>query len=422
MKFTPATYLAVLIAALVLPTAAVLGYNLTIDPFQIFRKDTGKPVVLMVGRGADRYQHAGIINNYPLRSIILGNSHSANFIPSRLEKVLDLTNAYTLTMDGAPVSEQSLVGRYALRKGTVSYVLWGVSYNHLMQAHDTRNKKIAFPEFLYDDSLLNDIPFFLTFDLHKYHRERVVKQNEQTAAGSPDAVERESFDRATAWYWEQENRFNRPGFVAGLICKDRPLTYAGAEVERLSPVDLKGIKQDRAVKRFVKRVLKRTEENIDKNIVSLVKANPGTRFDFVFTTYPTLKVQIQKLYRQKRYGALLHVMDLFVRKMAPYPNARVFAFGLESFADDLRLYKDDGHYHIAVNDYILEAIAGNRNRITTENITAYLTAFDQKVSGYRLPHAWNPSKIDEKTKEKGSLLTAERARELIVGFANGTSG
>lgn len=125
MTIKPIKYTVIIIVSLILPGLSILSYNLYIDPFQIFHKDFEKPYIVFGGRGTDRYQHAGIINNYPVESIILGHSHSANYLPSKLEKELNLSGVFSLTMDGSPIAEQTYIGQYALKK-KISNMYFGV--------------------------------------------------------------------------------------------------------------------------------------------------------------------------------------------------------------------------------------------------------------------------------------------------------
>lgn len=408
MKIKPSKYAFIIVFALIFPTLLLLAYNLYVDPFQIIHTDIKKPVVLFGGRGTDRYQHAGIINNYPVRSIILGNSTSANYIPSKIEKELKVEKTYSLTMDGSTVAEQAYPARYAFKKRKISYVFWGISSSRLMQSHDARNNKITFPEYLYDDNRFNDLSFFLSFDFYKYHQEKSSKKRKAWKIADLKKFEENEFDKVTAWHWRFQNRYNRPVFVADLILKKKPLVYDLSVVSKLSPLNF-----DKNKKPSISKLIERGNENIERNIISLVQKYPDTRFDFVFTALPTLMLQTRKIYKSKWYYATLGIMQQFVEKLSVFPNTRIFGFNLEKFPDDLRLYKDTHHYHIEINNYIIEAIARDKNRLTAENIKAYIQSIDQRVNQYRLPDKWNPLKINVKPSYKGTILDVDDVRRLL---------
>ncbi len=413
MIIKPFKYTVILIAALIFPTLSVLSYNLYIDPFQIIHKDFKKPYIIFGGRGTDRYQHAGIINNYPVKSIILGNSHSANFLPSKLEKELKLKNSYNLTMAGATIAEQTFPGRFALGKRNVKYVLWGVSSGHLMQKADARNSEMVLPKYLYDNNRFNDLQFFLTFDLQKYQRLKKIRKLAIINCSDPEKMQQQEFDKATSWYKKNGSNFDRPLFVAHKILREEKLNYSKVQNAKLKPLPDKGfIKIIGNDEKYFKKIIEKSNINIQENITPLIEDNPDVQFDFVFTAYPTLKSQVWKVYKEKRYLASLLVIKNFTIVMSKYQNVRVFGFGLEKFTDDLRLYKDPGHYHIEVNNYIIRVIAANENILHKDNINDYLISFDKKVSQYRLPKIWNPI-YKKKISSKGESLSIMKARNLM---------
>lgn len=410
MLFRPSVYFVIVWAAIIVPGLSVLGYNLYIDPFQIMRKDRVEPSVVLSTGGCDRYQHAGIINNYPMNSVIIGHSHSANYLPSAIEDILGVLKAVTLTMDGSSIADQSVLARRVLQKQSVEYMLWGINDKNLMDRFDQRGKRLALPDYLYDTNRLNDLYFFFTFDLLKYKRR--IRNQKKWILNSTDPQSRkaEEFDRATAWYWRNEEAFDRPLFVADQILGQKALGYDEIQLSQLKPLTLQSLE---TATECLSQIMENANGNIDRNLVPLVSAHPNVQFDFVFTAFPTLLVQTQKLFNKQLYIDSLKVIESFIQRMSDYENVRVFAFGLEPFADNLRLYKDRDHYHIAVNNYILRRISQNKNRITSENIKSYLLAFDRKINQYRLPEEWNPMS-QKNVSDKGRNIPIAAADKMVV--------
>lgn len=385
------------------------------DPFQIVHADLKKPVVLFGGRGTDRYQHAGIINHYPVGSMILGDSHAANFLPSKLENQLGVKNAHSFTMDGSTIFEQTFPGCYAFDKREVEYVLWGVSSWKLRQDFKARNPKMQLPGYLYDAGRLNDLKFFLSLDFFKYNSPKIKRKQEIIGGGNPEQLQHQEFDRATAWYWLAEKRFNRPVYVADKILKKRKLVYTSSQLAALHPQS-PAVFLDALDTRtpHPKKIMDRSQKNIRHNILPLIKNNPQTKFDFVFSAYPTLWTQVRKIYMPETYYLELAVLKNFIEMTSPYPNVRVFAFGLEKFVDDLRLYKDESHFHIEVNHHMIESIAQNKNILTKDNIDTYLYRFDKRVNDYRLKKEWNPC-FQKKNFSKGEKMSMSDAKKFIKG-------
>ena len=150
------SYSFILIIVFVVPIGGLLAFNLYTDPFQIAHKDLTKPDVIIRGYGFERYQHAGVINQYDMDAIILGHSHAANYLPSKVSREFGVKNVFSLTMNGAYLYEQKHVASYALKKHDVKFALWGFSTRNLLHNPKKVNKKSVFNEYLYDDSRLND--------------------------------------------------------------------------------------------------------------------------------------------------------------------------------------------------------------------------------------------------------------------------
>ena len=226
-------------------------------------------------------------------------------------------------------------------------------------------------------------------------------------------LQKKEFNRATAWYWKTKYGFDRPLFVADKILKNHHLVYSQSQLAKLEPIPQDMFLNNKLGNTtFLNSVMQNCNDNIMNNLLPLISNNPDVKFDFVFTASPTLRVQSRKLYQRNKYIASLLILKKFTESLSNHSNVRVFAFGLENFTDDLRLYKDSGHYHIDVNNFIIESIAHNKNILTKHNIDEYLVLFDKKVSDYRLSRKWNP-KYTDKISSKGSKLSMEEARRLI---------
>jgi hypothetical protein len=67
------------------------------------------------------------------------------------------------------------------------------------------------------------------------------------------------------------------------------------------------------------------------------------------------------------------------------PNVRVFGFEDDDrIVDNLANYRDEVHYHSGVSQYMLEAMADGRNRLTSDNIDAYLQDISSKIVRYKV--------------------------------------
>jgi len=409
MAITPRKYSIFIISALIVPAFAVLLFNIYIDPFQILHKDSHNPNFLFSGRGVDRYQHAGIINQYDIKSIVIGNSWSANYLPSLLKKRLAWEKAYSLTMDGLPFYGQAIVAKRALSKHEVEHVLWGINMDMFTQPWDRINSKMPLKSYLYDNRVLNDLRFFLTFDLLKYHSKKIIEKKKILSHANPLIIQNKMIDRNTAWYFRRACDFNRPIFVAEKILKKNQLQYNKQTQKKLAP-----IKKQKLLTLPVDELpaaIVSFNKNMQNNLLPLIVQNPETEYHFVITPLPSLLWQRTKLKSKKKYTNKLQLFKHFVLAMSEYKNVKIYDFRNDSFTNDLRLYKDRTHFHIAVNDYILEQISQANNLIDRNTIDSYILKFDEKISNYRLKDKWFPKQNGEA--EKGGSLSFEVARQMV---------
>ncbi len=408
MQYKSKFFSSALLGVFVFPIVTLLSYNLYIDPFQIIHADFENPDILLGGGGTERYQHVGVINQYRINAFVVGHSHVSNYLPSKISQEFGLSNIHALTMNGSSIYEQLQVARYALNKNEVEWVLWGFSSRNLLQKQNLYNKKFPLKEFLYDNNKINDLNFFLSFSLEKYYEKKKKLIDKIKKSKNNKEKELLEFDRVAAWFPKAQCHFNRPRLVANKIFKKNGIEYNSKVLDALTLITKKQL-----TAKLSKSSRLNYEGNLNKNILPLILKYPNTEFNFVVSVFPTAVEQRMKAFSKEKYLQSLLVLKSFVENMNKYSNVKIFLFGLEAFSDDLRLYKDSGHFHQSVNNFFLEKMANNEGIVNSKNINSYLIAFDKKVSSYRLPNKWNP-KHNEKF-IKYNYISNEVARLLING-------
>lgn len=411
MKVSAKIFTIAVIAAFIVPVFSVLSYNIYIDPFQIIHKDFQKPTVFLSSGRERAYQRAGIINQHDLESVVIGHSQSMNYIPSKIEQELGWNKVFNIAINGRTVFEQSIIAKRCLSKHNIEKILWGVDVNNLMVPWNNIDKINPLKLFLYDNNRLNDLQFFLTFDLQKYHERK--KKLKKIIQPENNTKKKEQPGASVAWYRGQNMcRFNRPVFVADKIIGKKRLVYNDATKEVLKKKDL--LASHSELNEFVDNY----KDNFSHNLLPIIAQNPQTEFFFILTAYPTLNMQKLKI-REKtktKYKAYFQVLKQFIIDIQHYDNAKVFGFDTEEFTNDLRLYRDKRHYHLAVNNYIVEQMAKENGLLTVDNVDTYLKNFDKKVTNYRLPEKWNPQ-LHNKMPKTG-YLSLKAARLLIASGGN----
>lgn len=398
-----------LIIGLTAPFLGAVAYNILHDPFDIISAKGNIPTAFIGGSGMDRYQHAGTILHYQPKSIISGHSHAANFIPSHLDRELELQDTYSLTQDGATLFEQSTVISYALKNSDVRDVLW--LFGSFRVKPDKTHHKRPLPLYLYDDNRLNDFSIFLTLPMIKQVRKKNWIRNKIDKIEQQLEKQIDPRDYSTAWHWLQPKRksYNRPVAIANKLLNQNPDSK-----EKIS--ELKD--EQHYSREFIELLsvkLPYYEKHINLNVLPLIKQNPETTFRLIIDPpFPLLRWQEIKATSRPYYLQHLVIMKRIVDDLEHYSNVEIYGFGTETFTNDLRLYKDGSHYHQAVNDFMLESISEGRNRITSANVIDYLHLFDEKVHLYVLPSKWDPEKSSDPNPLKG--ISDTEARNIVYNI------
>jgi hypothetical protein len=378
----PQLFATVLVVALALPVIPVIALNLSADPFQIFFKDSSEEPVFLSTRGKDRYQQAGVVRHYQPNSIIVGHSLAANFQPTAVERSLGWRNTYNLTMKGSTIYEHQRVARFALENAPVEKVLWLFFPANMNLPAMVYTPKIPFPEYLYDKSRVNDMRFFATLpsNLAPYIADKEVVRADMRAINETVDPDYETRDLATNWQLMQDNRFNAGEEIFNEILGDfaaKPAAYKealAASFDHLTASDIAQLPID-PNSDYV--------ENIELNLRSVVADYPNTEFTII--PMPPLSVlhwQHLRISQPELYRTYLAYLRDFVDIMSDYDNAHIYYYADLPVAKDMRLYRDHGHYHMAVNEYLLELLAAGKGRVTLENVNQYLSDFDALVLEY----------------------------------------
>lgn len=85
----------------------------------------------------------------------------------------------------------------------------------------------------------------------------------------------------------------------------------------------------------------------------------------------------------KYYAKWKAIMEWLVAESTSYKNMEIYSLATDSYASDLRNYRDEVHYEITGNVMEIDAIAG-KQRLTPKNMKAFLTKLDSLVKNYDL--------------------------------------
>jgi len=411
----PQWFILVLVLVLTVPTAAVMTLNLSADPFQLFFRDSPEKAVFLSKRGKDRYQMPGVVQSYQPNSIIVGHSLAANFQPTRVERLLNWSNVYNLTLKGSPIYEHRRVATYALANADIEKVLWLFFPHNLRLPPVVYTPKMTFPEYLYDESRFNDLRFFATLpgnlvgDIEEKETVRVQLREFSEQQGEPV----DPRDYATNWQLTQENRFNAKEKIVGEILKG----YAGRpDAYRRALTDGAGHLTADAIASLPIDPAADFWENVELNLRTTVARNPDVEFMFIpMPPLTTLFWQHMRLTDPETYRSNLARLREFVTILSTYDNVSIHAFGHSVLSNDIRLYRDHGHYHMAVNEVMLDELASGSAKVDGSTINQYLSDFDQRVLDYRFQD-YREVSIPGQAELKPGELSLKKGRQIVAAI------
>ena len=210
----------------------------------------------------------------------------------------------------------------------------------------------SYPDYLYDFNPVNDVKYLLNRDaIFRYCGVMLLKRFRGAEGGVTD--------------------FDTYSFTGDNFVYDGITAWGGpAEFDAPSPeVPLTQEEYDNAVR------------NIEDYVCALPKAHPECDFYYFIPPYSMIAWGQEKAGGTLNKSLALH--RLLVTKASEVDNLHLYAFGTRTeITADLENYHDPGHYGPWINSLILQEMREGENRITAENVEAYLTEFEALVRDY----------------------------------------
>lgn len=357
----------------------IVTFNWIVDPLHFYHR----PFVHSTFVDNQRYQNPGLAKHYDYDSVVIGTSHTENFLPSSLRQVLGW-DTLKLSVSGSTGREQSLILNKALSTGKVENVLWSLDFKSFAcGADDFRKSGDSFPRFLYRETPWTPFQYLLSLDTFWFSWRAVCGRGEQ------------DLERLNTWYdefvfseertlaaWKQRHQFSQMGMI--------PRRTEPAEVDLLQ-----------------------MRENIHRNLVDVVQANPDCSFYLVFPPYSVLTYLDDFTIAEGLFDSRMRFKREVVRSLVNSPNCRIFDFQAERrITHDLNNFKDLSHFSRDVNDFILESIRRDRCRLTPSNWERRLSEFEQSVYDFAYAAFSPQSELYDKLKlsRERSYLPPHRSR------------
>lgn len=301
------------------------------------------------------YQTPGAARNLEYTDVIVGTSMTENFHTSWFDEELGW-KTMKLSYSGARSNDlMAIFLSIFSRKEPVSHVFMDINDYQLTVPSWTAY--VERPEYLYDNSFLNDYRYILNHDVMVTGWERVL----DTIQGKENNVD-------TAYTWEKEE-------------------YFGAEKALNAVRDIRAqLLNSQSTSGLLEEKITVCEENL-QNILPFIAENPNTNFIIYFPPYSILYWEQKVL--QDDLETILEVYRYAMGRILEYNNVAVYYFQNErEIITNLENYRDDCHHRPEYNRYIFECVKEDKNRVTRENLDQVIQDMYEFACGYDYEANW----------------------------------
>ena len=336
-----------LICILVTVMAAITALVVYVDPFFHYHPPVqGFPYVV----DNQLRQNPGMAKNMSYEGCIIGSSMTVNFDTDDFKELLGC-DTVKLSYSGAyPKDDYNILSIvfdkniYARKNSDVKAVFFAMDIPTLTAG--VEETKYPLPEYLYDRNVLNDVEYVLNKDVLFEYILRPIVQGK----GS---------DLSEIYFsWWTPDYYNIQWVMHNYEMPEKVATAAAAD-----------------------SLIPGSKENLDKNILPFVEANPDTEFYFFFPPYSIL--YWNNVLTENTYDATMAQYRYVAERLLSYDNVRLFYFQNMEEVLDLNNYADYSHYKPEINRFMVECFKSGDHEIhSVEEMDEQLAVMDKMVSEF----------------------------------------
>jgi hypothetical protein len=329
----PRRFLATVVAIALALSAVVIAFNAWVDPFQHYH--AAKRFAPRYYNAWQRYENPGLAKFSDYDRIVTGSSLMECVLPEDVDRVMG-GKTINLSVSAQTAYDAGRLLSVALATGKPKHIIMNVDYNAFSGPIDRSGFSEPFPAYLYDDNLVNDLPYVLGVG--------TLRKSLETALGLHWS--RFNTDPARMWYWGAEHQF-----------------FAAKAVQGLDPSNLNA--------RFHQppRTLAGMQASFEANLAPLIERHPDVKFTFVYAPYAIL---VWLDFQQRgQLEVTLAFREWLFERMRRYKNVEIFDFHAEpEIVMDLDHFTDIYHYSPKLSRSLIETMAQGRYRLTREMLAA----------------------------------------------------
>jgi hypothetical protein len=330
---SPRRFFATVIGVALVLAAAVMAFDCWVDPFQHYRKAERFPPRFY--NAWQRYENPGLAKHWDYDRIVTGSSLMECVLPEDVDRVMG-GKTINLAVSAQTAYDAGKLLSTALATGKPRHIIMNVDYNAFSGPPDRSGFAEPFPAYLYDDSLLNDLPYLLGVG--------TLRKSLETVLGLHWS--RFNTDPKRMWYWGAEHQF-----------------FAAKAVQGLDPANLNA--------RFHQppRTLAGMQASFEANLAPLVERHPDVKFTFVYAPYAIL---VWLDFQQRgQLDVTLAFREWLFERTRGLKNVEIFDFHAEpEIVMDLDHFTDIYHFSPKLSKSLVETIAQGRYRLTPALLAA----------------------------------------------------
>lgn len=322
-----------------------------IDPFFHYHKPLdGFPYIV----DNQLSQNPGMALNMTYDSAIVGSSMTVNFNTNDFASVMGL-DTIKLSYSGAlPRDDYNILSfifdedSYSRQQNDVKAIFMVIDPN--VMTADIDATKYELPEYLYDDSLVNDVYYIFNKDvLFQY----ILKP----------IIQRKATDLATVYYsWWTPEYYNEQWVMHNYVAPDKATATTSQNA-----------------------YISATAANLEKNILPFIQEHEDTTFYIFFAPYSVL--YWYDVMQENHLDATLYQTEYIANTLLSYDNVRLFDFmDNEEIITDINNYADEIHYKPEYNSYMVECFESGDEEIfmgdiegDMERLKAIVTSYDYET-------------------------------------------
>lgn len=342
---TARSWVKIFISAFVCLAVLMAVMVAVIDPFFHYHKPLG---YFYYQLDNERYQNDGITRNFDYNALITGTSMTQNFKESQAEELWG-KDFIKVCYPGAMYKELNDNIELALNTHDVDVVVRSLDGSYLLTDKDAQRDDLGtYPEYLYDNNVLNDINYLLNSTVAGgYCLPMIFK----ALIGQEGGIT--SFDEYGNWMGEAS-------LGTEIVLGDKTLFEAPeSEITSLTEEEIRTL-----------------TDNVKQNIVDTAVSHPDTQFYYFFPPYSAAHWGVSW-----ENGTMLKEMECYrlaASLILPYENIHLFAFDdMTEITCNLDNYRDMSHYGGDINDMMLEMMARDENRLTLDSYNDYYDKVEQ---------------------------------------------